>query len=312
MAECRMPRCAREVEAPTITCPSCVGRARTALRAVVRDSGPALLAQALTRGISSTAAMLIGPAGQPRVFGYRISAALNGKACRCTPRQDDVDHLLRCPGALTYLEDCRDEAHPAYVLGSWDLEVCRYYGHQRGLPPTIGSAASYLDLHLSELAQDEGFAFDELEADLARCQFHLQAVLGDNRPDDGVPCPACTTEDEPGPRLRKVYAPFTTCPWPRPANWVPSFDDRWACPGCGNHWTEEEYARRLDQGFLANSDRLTRPDIERAYRVNRSTVTTWANRGQVRRRGRDSSGRTLYDVSDVLRMRDRHSEEEMA
>ena len=89
--------------------------------------------------------------------------------------------------------------------------------------------------------------------------------------------------------------------------------DRWKCPrrACGEWYLDHEYRKWVSDDFRANADALTAPDIEAEYEVPAGSVRGWATlrpgdeRPRVRKRGKDDSGRQLYDVADVLAMRDR-------
>ena len=244
--------------------------------AAILDLTAQMPAEAMVRGIRSEATMLAGPASDVDRWRARAMSAFWGH----------ID--------AAWLDDCRDESHPAWVLGTWDREVCLHYGHERTREATIGSAAAYVSAHLTDLERDAGFAFEELANDVARCRHHLERVLHDHDPTEyGVPCPTCPD----GPDLVKTYAE--------------DHDDvdAWTCPRCGQWWTDDDYRKRVGAGYLLYADRLPAADIERAHHVLAGTVRQWALRGHVHKRGRDDSGRLLYDVADVIRQRDRTDEE---
>jgi hypothetical protein len=189
-----------------LTCPECVGEARENIDAIVTMSA-ALPDEAAERGATSEAAMLEGPTAEPaawrqrRRYGYRDGAEVRTKA-----------------GGIV------GEEHPLWTLGTWDLLVTEHYGHHRTARITLATAASYLKANLSDLAQDEDFAFDDLVRDLRRCRTHLEAVLHDQAQGDraGVGCFECGKDLE-----RRLVAD--------------GFEDVWTCKGCCRRYTYEQY-----------------------------------------------------------------------
>lgn len=250
------------------TCASCLGTVRGHLTALVTMSA-ALLGEAITRGLNSEAFALAVPAADPEAWGYRRMSAL---AARIDPK---------------WLDDQVDMHHPAWVLGTWQREVRDHLDQPTDTQPTITEARTYLDCHLTRLAHDSAFAFDELAEDVRLCYDHVERVLHlDEQRDTGAPCPACGRA-----RLRKDYG-------------ATDGDDRWTCPSCKQWWTETDYRAKVAGTYIAVAPALTASQIHEQYRVNEATIRSWANRGKVNRRGRDDSGRQLYDVAEVLAARD--------
>jgi ssDNA-binding Zn-finger/Zn-ribbon topoisomerase 1 len=83
----------------------------------------------------------------------------------------------------------------------------------------------------------------------------------------------------------------------------------WVCPNptCHQTWTDHDYRMRVDAAYMLHAKTLSASQIRAAYRVPEGTVRRWASGKSptVRTRGKDSEGRQLYDVGDVLDMRDR-------
>jgi hypothetical protein len=164
---------------------------------------------------------------------------------------------------------------------------------------TVATAAAYLDRQLDRIAQDPEQDFPLFTREMTACLARVEAALSvAQRREVGAPCPEC---EAPAPRL--VMHRVTTD--------LTGASDTWRCPVNRDHrFTEAEYRLRVSDDFLANSDRLTAPDMERQYRVPAGSVRGWASqtavdgRARVRKRGRDDSGRQLYDVADVLAVRD--------
>jgi len=261
-----------------LTCPTCVGEAREAIDAIETLATKAW-GDALVKGAHSTAAMIVGPVADVDRWQRRHRLVVNAAI--------DADETSAAHKALVaWTADNRDEQHPLFVLGGWDLLVTEHLGHERTQRVTIARAADYLRANLTDLAQDGDFAFEELHRETRACQAYLEEVLRDGeREETGAPCP-CGRAD----LVRK---------WG-----VDEAEDCWMCPRCGEIWTHAEYRLRVTSDYRQHAEALTAKDILAEYRVAEGTVRQWAMRGKVRKRGRDDSGRQLYDVADVLACRD--------
>jgi hypothetical protein len=131
-------------------------------------------------------------------------------------------------------------------------------------------------------------------------RYALEEVLKEGERDDtGAPC---LNETCKGVRLVKKWA--GTIDKPRPAAF-----DIWQCPRCSRRYKADEYRIATRQASRIYADRLTASDMLETYRVQPATLRKWVERGKVRRRGKDQSGRILYDVSDTLKQRDRDDTE---
>lgn len=255
-----------------LVCAWCLGGVRDHLKSIMTMSA-ALLGEALVRGLNSEAAHLTGPAADPETWDHRRLSAL---AARIDPH---------------WLDDQVDLHHPAWVLGTWERHA-RDHLAQRVSPgtsrPTLTEAKTYLDGHLTRLAHAADFDFSQLADDVRLCHDHVERVLHlDEHHEVGVDCPSCGQA-----RLRKDYG--TT-----------EDGDRWTCPRCHQWWTEHDYRAKVSGTYIAVSPVLTASQISAQYRVPEGSVRGWATRGDVRKRGRDESGRQLYLVEDVLACRDR-------
>ena len=265
------------------TCMECLAATRDDVAEITRMAGPQMLREATIRGIASEAAMLAGPAAEPDVWHRRhrlVTAAAVTAENERTPAYR---------AWVAWLEDCRDERHPLWVLGTWDRLVREHLGHDPKDDErlTIADAAAYVDEQLTRLAHDEAFAFDELARELRQCRGHLEDVLHDGvREERGAPCPACGRAE-----LVKDYGDHEA-------------DDRWCCPKCKQWWSDRDYRAKVSGIYVGVAPALTASQIHLTYRVNESTVRKWAERGKVRRHGRDEQGRMRYDVADVLAARD--------
>lgn len=258
------------------TCATCIGATRDDLTEIVRLSGR-LMPEAIVKGVNSEAANLAGPAADPEAYQHRVMSGIAGR----TPE----------------VFDAADTAmHPLFVLATWEDAAREHHQHPTRDLANVSSARAYLAQHLSRLAQDGDFAFEELAGDLRRCRAHLEDVLSEGERDErGAPCISCGRA-----RLVKSYG-------------EDHGDDRWTCPRCKQWWSEADYRAKVDGIYVQHADRLTASQIEATYRVPEGTVRRWANawndRGttrlpKVRKRGKDGQGRQLYDVGDVLATRD--------
>lgn len=254
------------------TCATCIGTVRDDLAHIEAMCGR-LLGEATHRGINSEAANLAGPT-------IDTTADLEAWANR---------RMSGLMGRIPALAD-DDSQHPLWVLGTWEMAVREHYDQPDERRITIDGARRYLAGHLSRLAHDVEFAFDELARDVRGCRGHLEDVLRDGeREERGAPCPPCGRA-----RLVKSYGKTET-------------DDRWTCPRCGQWWTEDDYREKVTGIYVGVAPALTDTDMETRTRVPSSTVRQWAARGKVRKRGRSADGRQLYDVDDVMRVRDENA-----
>lgn len=281
---CHRPHCgvcgARHVD--RLTCPSCVGDVREHLREIVRLDR-ATMPEAVVRGsATSEAAMLAGPVAEPsawrqrRRYGYR----------------DPVE--VRTKSGGIYGDD-----HPLWVLGTWDLLVTEHYDHSRTARVTVPSAAAYLAANLTDLAQDEDFAFEDLAADLERCRKHLESVLHDGEQvETAAPCVTCGRE-------------------------VVKTESGYRCQRCNRDMSDNEYRLAVRVAYVAHADRLCASDLADRIGVPASTVRRWVNIRRIQRAGeqpeelppllrscgRDSVGRRVYRVQEAEELRDRLRQE---
>lgn len=272
-------RCTEHVEPGTIACPRCVGRTRRDLAAIL-DLAACLPAEAVAQGVTSEAAMLAGPAADPEAWQHRALSAQMGR----------ID--------AGYLADCRDEAHPVFVLGTWERMFREDYDQPTTAPATLVNLVGYLDGQLDRLASDAEQDWPLFAAEIAGCRTHLEEVLHDSRrPETGAPCPHCGSG-----RLVLRYADHDTS----------GASDRWECWSCGRYWLAAEYRLRIGADYLEAATELSARDMARRFDVSASAVRVWGARGEIRKRGRDSDGITLYDVDDVAKRLGVNSESEPA
>lgn len=254
------------------TCTSCLSDVRTGIAEIV-DMATRMLGEAIMRGINSEAAHLEGPVASPAAWQQRGT----------------YGHRYEPDSRL-------GDNHPLWVLGGWDLRVGRHLGHHRPGRLTLTDTAAYLNQHLTDLAHDGDFPFDELAEAVRDCHTHVEDTLYEGeKPDRGAPCPMCGRAN-----LELDHGDA-----------VDGSDDRWRCSrrACGAAYTEDDYRAKVEAVYVTHADRLTASQIATTYRVPEGTVRRWASGSNptVRTRGKDSAGRQLYDVADVLAQRDRRN-----
>lgn len=232
------------------------------------------------------AMVLLGPSADPETWGFIQLSALFGRL------KLDPD---------TYAEIVSyDLEPPLSFLGSW-VDVMR---EARGQEPSTQRARLDREIRYLRSAVDWMLSTDDngepwwLPVEDFATRLHqqrraLEALLrSDEQRDTGAPCLSIGCE---GRLLVKVWSDKDD-----------DFEeDRWHCPHCKRWYDEDSYRRAVAGASKAHADRLSASDIEEVYRVRQGTVRQWANRGSVRKRGRDESGRQLYDVADVLGARDK-------
>lgn len=282
---CTNGHCTEHVAPSVLTCPRCVGRARDDLGAIA-DLSTLMIHEAIVAGPESEAAMLAGPSIDPIAAYWRRINQL---------RQD---HDLLEP------LDSEDPHHPLAVLGRWELMLREDYSQDYSdLPPiTITGARRYLDAILDMLAQDQNQDWPLFASELRACRRHLEGVMRDSHaPERGAPCFQCAEDspEKPAPRLVRHRRDFDQLGHPDPSG----ASDFWGCPLTDAHWWfEADYRRLAADHFMNHSDRLTASQIEDQYEVKQGTLRKWAHDGDVRKRGRDESGRQMYDTNDIKRM----------
>lgn len=236
---------------------------------------------------------LLGPAANLEAWQHRYETveAVSGK-----------DFHSR-PGGADYASDQVAELHPLLVLATWEDLIREEVDQPTDLRATVERAADYIRgkvdwmLDTNEHGDLNFLGIDALATDLRKCKAMLEDVLKDGvRADTGAPCIEC------GKPLVKVWRDSVTT-------------DQWCCKNrdccyLNETVTPDQYKQAVKAGYLANSDRLTATDMVEAYRIKPGTLTGWASKGLVRKRGKDDSGRILYDVGDALKQRDRAEQPE--
>lgn len=231
-----------------LRCASCVGTVRGDIGLIVQLSAR-LLPEATHRGVNSEAAMLAGPAANAEAFSNLNVSARAG----------------RIDGSL--LVDNRDEPHPAWTLGTWDMLVRELLDQPTALRITVERAADYLRGQLTELARRDDFAWEELARDVRQCRGHLEDVLrdGDKSEQTRVPCLDC------GTRLVCKYADAAA-------------SDHHQCPSCRRRYDAGEFARAKAEWLYEDegADRFV-PIGDACAATGRPefTVRTWLRRGTV-------------------------------
>jgi hypothetical protein len=268
--------------APTTT----VGEARDNLNQIV-DLYAHLLDQALNGGHDghleaarphpTDSMTMLGPIANYEAWSHQTATRIRANITGRDWVTDDHDH---------------DPDHPALVLAWWDDMWRTLNQHLPAVTPTLSAYANYLNLNMTAMAREPRANFHEFAADMTRTRTQLESLLYAGEADErGVQCLKCNT-----PLTRRSDPP-------RAGNKVDQggLRDEWVCPapGCRRRYSTAEYYFAVAQAFRAHSPALCVDDIHTQYGIAKGTIWVWANRGKVRRRGRDSSGRALYDVADV-------------
>lgn len=168
-------------------CVACLDAARGDLEAI-GDLCLGLPAEATVKGVQSEAVMLYGPAADPEAWRNTATSAMVGR----------VD--------ASYLEDCRDELHPLWVLGTWEQIWRDHLDHYSEAVITVATAAAYLDMQIGYMSEQAEPAFDEFARELRGCRAHLENVIRDGvRDEQGVPCSDC------GRNLTRRSTPAVGC-----------------------------------------------------------------------------------------------------
>lgn len=242
-------------------CTECLDATRSDLKAI-GDLCASLPEEAVEKGVQSEAMMLLGPSSDPEAWRNRATSAMVGR----------LD--------ASYLEDCRDEQHPLWVMGSWEQIWRDFLDHQTEQPISWATAYGYLNTQIGYMAEQVEPPFDEFARELRGCRAHLENVLHDGiREERGAPCVQCEQ------RMVKV-------------------GDDWHCRTCHRAVTEDQYRFAVGAAYRAHSDRLTAADMAQQIGVKASVIRVWAVRGWVAKRGKNHEGLTLYDVDDAIKKRD--------
>ncbi|GAA1138537.1 hypothetical protein [Nocardioides aquiterrae] len=299
------------------TCASCIGEVREDLT-LIGVYAARLLGEAIVRGINSQAMVLDGPVARATTYALRLRRIIDGSACTLGAGcpfhgarshgptcRGDCRHRscarinAPCPDAVAFNAANRDEPHPTWVVGTWEMKVRDHLGQPGDDAPTLTEARDYLAGHLTRLAHDPDFPFEQLGDDLEHCREHLESVLHDgDQVEKGAPCQRCKR-----PVLR------TTA------------DDgkvTYRCEHCARDLSETEYRMAVRSDHIANADRLNATDMAERTEVDESTIRRWASRRTTQRRGEkpvihppllrscgvDGKNRKVYRVSEVERIRD--------
>jgi hypothetical protein len=246
-------------------CTACLDATRSDLKAIM-DLCLSLPAEAVEKGVQSEAMMLLGPSSDPEAWRNRATSAMVGR----------LD--------ASYLEDCRDELHPLWVLGTWEQVWRNHLDHTSIAPVTVASAHAYLDMQIGYMSEQVEPAFDEFARELRGCRAHLENVLHDGIREERsqVPCVDCET------RLIKVFA-------------AKEADDHWLCPHCRRSYTDLEYARA--QHFhmeTERADRFVKVSVALGM-IDRpeQTLRTWMADGKVKLERDPRTGAILVWWPDV-------------
>lgn len=224
------------------------------------------------------ALVMLGPVANLEAWNYQQLSEMMGRTHRYGISSDDLDS---------------DPAPPLLVLAGWADVVAEERGETRRKRATIKREVDYLRHALDWItgvnADEEPYfmAADELDRDLRNLVRRLESVLKDGiAVDRGVPCMRC------GKALVKVWGGSEE-------------HDRWHCAQCDEWSTSDQYNLAVKAAHRANATKLNATDMLAEYRIKPGSLTGWASKGLVCKRGKDGSGRILYDVEQAVTQRDK-------
>lgn len=250
------------------TCAECLAETRANLHEIGRLCN-ALPEEVQHRGVEGEAMMLLGPATNPEAWGHREASALAGRI------------------SSDYLNDARNELHPLFVLGSWDMVWRDALEHDDASAMSLPVLVDYLDSNLSYMGGYEHVPFEDFAKALRQCVNHLESVLHDGEQiDEGVPCLKCERP------LTRTWGDGKR-------------EDGWECKRCREWSNEDQYRLAVKADYIDRAEWLTDADMLVRFadeRLTAATVRSWAvektNRPATVRKRRHSE-RTEYAVSDV-------------
>ena len=201
------------------TCAECVAVVRDDL-AQILTMCDALPEEAEHRGVNGEAMMLLGPTADPEAWRNRAMSAMRGR----------VD--------APYLEDCRDEQHPVFVLGGWEQMWRDHLDQPTDLLATLPRVGAYLGRQMHVMAATEDLPFEDFARDVRGCRGHLQSILHDQNQGDpaNIGCFEC------GQRIERKLTEH-------------GFEDHWTCQGCRRKYTYAEYNFALRAHLEAAKER---------------------------------------------------------
>lgn len=301
------------VDVGIITCPAHIGEAKGVVADIVEL---AVLVDAELEHVSvhSEVATVAGPVADLDQLDARrafIHQRYDGRGWCDWPR-------------LPVFDDVR---HPVSVFARWERDLRREYeqpdvdhddtvwprAHVEQRTPLTQTADYFQRMLKGRFPHDE--PFEAFLRDMRQLRGYLEEILSDSRrPDMGVPCPKCVEQlegsDAKAPRLVKRHDDSDRT----------GASDTWQCPDYPSEhwWKEADYRLRVGADYLAYAPRLTADLIHTQYGIPAGTIRWWANPPRrlvdgewveqpplIRPVGRTPTGVHLYDVAEVLSLRER-------
>jgi hypothetical protein len=238
------------------------------------------------------AMVALAPVANLEAWQYRVDTVMRAAydAGTTPPEIDDTDE---------------DYEPPLQTLLFWSEQWRVEHGREIDRRPTVASEAAFIRECLDWAWANEP-QFADFAEDVSKARVRLENVLlAGKRSQHGVQCFDCQVDLVRDSRDPKAIhhctghdgvctIPHRFCPHDRGG-----LSDEWRCPSCDRKYDVEAYRRAVGHAHFVHADFL--PLVECAERTGArgGTIKVWANRGQVRRRKDQATGRVTYCVADI-------------
>lgn len=266
------------------------------------------------------ATVMLGPVASPEAWGNVV---------------DSIENMRWAYRKADYRDEIGDNDDnwepPLQTLLFWSEAWRLKHNATTDTRPTVESEAKWLG-RVVAWAYDNEPHFDDFAKDIHAARARLEASLqaGDRTEHGAVSCKLCggeldrpVLEDDDGNTVRRDCRCPERPTMPHASHWQRDrcclachaeqqheavhrrhdqggLRDQWVCRRCRHTYNANEYHEAVMKDARDNAVYLTAEKlVERFDKLTIGTVRVWANRGFVRKRGRDEYGRMLYDVSDV-------------
>ena len=215
---------------------------------------------------------------------------------------------------VSHVADEDDSAEPPLqTLLFWSEQWRVEHNRESDRRPTVISEANFIRYMLNWAWENE-VHFRDFARDVKKAKGKLEAVLyAGKRNERGVQCFDCRVDLVRQSWDRKIlhrcdghdgicYLPHAHCPHDRGG-----LRDEWKCPSCQRTYGVEDYWRAVSLEYFLRADWLPVAEAAERTGVKSGTIKVWANRGKVRKRKDQESGRMTYNVGDI---QERHAEDD--